>query len=85
MYLKRKCDRVCYTYGKGIVAKYYLGSDVPEQVFYVLSDEGILHDSLPVHLWKENQCWLFCIFELSMYLQDLLEFIDVIVLRMRKF
>ena len=27
-----------------------LGSDVPEQVFYVLSDESILHDSLPVHL-----------------------------------
>ena len=85
MNLKRKCDRVSIIYVEGNFEKYYLGSDVPEQVFYVLSDEGILHDSLPVHLWKENQCWLFCIFELSMYLQDLLEFIDVIVLRMRKF
>ena len=27
----------------------YLSSDVPEQVFYVLSDESILHDRLPVH------------------------------------
>merc|ERR1719234_431596 len=27
----------------------HLGSDIPEQVFYVLSDESILHDRLPVH------------------------------------
>ena len=27
----------------------YLGSDIPEQVLYVLSDESILHDCLPVH------------------------------------
>ena len=27
-----------------------LGSDVPQQVFYVLSYESVLHDRLPVHL-----------------------------------
>ena len=27
-----------------------LGSDVPEQVFYVLSDESVLHDRFSVHL-----------------------------------
>ena len=28
----------------------YLSSDVPEQVFYVLSDESVFHDRFPVHL-----------------------------------
>ena len=28
----------------------YLSSDVPEQVFYVLSDESVFHDCFPVHL-----------------------------------
>ena len=48
-----------------------LGSDVPEQVFYVLSDKSIFHDRLPVHLeeyFNIGIFWLYFVLLMAVFL-----------------